>query len=70
VLKELEMKQIAAEGSDHSSRETSQGSRATTARGASGGLLILMIEDSAITSFGPTQEGESANSPRWSRPKR
>ncbi|WP_437963080.1 hypothetical protein WMF04_25405 [Sorangium sp. So ce260] len=64
------MKQIAAEGSDHSSRETSQGSRATTARGASGGLLILMIEDSAITSFGPTQESELANGRRWPRPKR
>ncbi|WP_437283196.1 hypothetical protein WME90_22255 [Sorangium sp. So ce375] len=63
------MKRIAAESSDHSSRETSQGSRARTARGASGGLLILMIEDSAITSFAPTPEGESTNGPRLSRPK-
>lgn len=64
------MKQIAAAGSDHSSREASYGSRATTARGASGGLLILMIEDSAVTDFGAASEGELANSPRWSRLKR
>ncbi|AUX23552.1 hypothetical protein SOCEGT47_040790 [Sorangium cellulosum] len=64
------MKQIAAAGSDHPSREASQGSRATTARGASGGLLILMIEDSAVTDFGDASEGELANSPRWSRLKR
>ncbi|WP_437301897.1 hypothetical protein [Sorangium sp. So ce388] len=64
------MKQIAADSSYHAPRETTQGSRATTARGASGGLLILMIEDSAITNFGPTQDGELTNIPRRSRPKR
>ncbi|WP_437555037.1 hypothetical protein WME95_23995 [Sorangium sp. So ce327] len=63
------MKRISAESSDHPSRETSQGSRAKTARGASGGLLILMIEDSAITSFATTPEGESTSGPRRSRPK-
>ncbi|MGK3993327.1 hypothetical protein [Sorangium sp. So ce1024] len=64
------MKQSAAESSYHAPRETSQASRATTARGASGGLLILMIEDGAITNFGPSKESELVNSPRWSRPKR
>ncbi|AUX43902.1 hypothetical protein SOCE26_053580 [Sorangium cellulosum] len=64
------MKQIAAEGSDHLSREPSQGSRATTARGASGGLLILMIEDSAVKTFGTAPDGELTNGSRWSRKKR
>lgn len=64
------MRQIAPEGSDHSPRETSQGSRATTARGASGGLLVLMIEDSAVTNFGAAQDGEGAKKPRRSGPRR
>ncbi len=64
------MKQIAAESSYQASRETSQGSRATTARGASGGLLILMIEDSAGTPFRSASEGELANNTRWSRSTR
>lgn len=64
------MKQIAAKGSDHAPRETVQRSRATTARGASGGLLILMIEDSATTTFGVRQEGELSNNGRWHRSKR
>lgn len=64
------MKQIASVGSDHAPREGSQSSRATTARGASGGLLILMIEDSAVTTFGVGQECELINNGRRSRSKR
>lgn len=64
------MKQVAAEGSNHAPRETGQRSRATTARGASGGLLILMIEDSAVSTFGVGQEGELTNNGHWSRSTR
>jgi hypothetical protein len=64
------MRQIAAEGSDHAPREASQKSRTTTARGATGGLLVLMIEDSSTTTFGVVPEGEIATSTRRSGPRR
>jgi hypothetical protein len=64
------MRQIAAEGLDDAPREAAQKSRATTARGATGGLLVLMIEDSAVTTFGSVKEGEIVKNPRRSGPRR
>ena len=65
------MRQDEAQSSERPSRGTTGASRATTSRGANGGLLILTIDDSTRSGvFSAAAPEERTQSSRRSGPRR
>jgi hypothetical protein len=64
------MRQGSAQNSDRPPRGASRACRATTTRGASGGLLILISEDSSRTAISGAATDERTQAARRAGPRR